>query len=119
HVPVDTYRNTWDRLVKGETWGGGLFGGGGAGNNTPYLGIELDQDADNCKIRKIVPNTPAAKAGLKEDDVILKFAGDTVEGPTDLAPLLRKKKIGDAVTIEVQRGKETVKLDLKLGKREE
>ena len=39
--------------------------------------------------------------------------------PGDLAPLLRKKKIGDSVKIEVQRGKETVKLDLKLGKREE
>jgi hypothetical protein len=24
HVPVDTYRHTWDRLVKGESWGGNL-----------------------------------------------------------------------------------------------
>ena len=24
HVPVDTYRQTWDRLAKGESWGGQL-----------------------------------------------------------------------------------------------
>lgn len=24
HVPVDTYRQTWDKLVKGESWGGAL-----------------------------------------------------------------------------------------------
>src|SRR5262249_4720599 len=101
HVPVDTYRETWDRLVKSETWGPGLFGGGGDG---AYLGIELDPDATNCKIKKVLPNTAAARAGLKEDDVILNFAGQKVEALTDLAPLLRKKKIGDTVTIEVQRG---------------
>jgi serine protease Do len=118
HVPVDTYRETWDRLVKGETWGGGLFGGFG-GAPTPYLGIEIDREGENCKITKVIPKTPAAEAGLKEDDVILKFAGDKVDGPADLAPLLRKKKIGDAITVEVQRGKDTVKLTVKLGKRED
>ena len=24
HVPVDTYRQTWDKLAKGDTWGGSL-----------------------------------------------------------------------------------------------
>ena len=24
HVPIDTYRQTWDRLAKGEAWGGAL-----------------------------------------------------------------------------------------------
>src|SRR5262249_42222176 len=26
HVPVDTYRDTWDRLAKAESWGGWNFG---------------------------------------------------------------------------------------------
>src|ERR1700758_5044418 len=37
HVPVDTYRTTWDRLVKGDVWGGGRTG--------PYIGVVLNPDA--------------------------------------------------------------------------
>lgn len=118
HVPVDTYRDTWDRLVKGEVWGGG-FGRPAPAANTPYLGIEIDQDATGCKISKIVEKTPAEKAGLKVGDVILTFDGQKVTGPEELAPVIRKKKIGDKVAVEIQRDKETVKLEVTLGKRNE
>src|SRR3954454_13544557 len=30
HVPVDTYRDTWDRLVKAEVW---------SGLDAPYMGV--------------------------------------------------------------------------------
>ena len=115
HVPVDTYRDTWDRLVKGERWGGGLFGGGGA--DMPYMGVELEQDSDNCKVKKITPGSPAEKAGIKEGDVILSFAGQKIAKSADLAPQLFKKKIGDRIALELKRGEETVKLEIKLGRR--
>ena len=53
HVPVDTYRETWDRLVKGEAWGGGLFGIGGrtdAGRRPAYLGVVFDPETADLKI---------------------------------------------------------------------
>src|SRR5437588_8243199 len=31
HVPIDTYRDTWDRLATGEEWGKNPFGGKTAG----------------------------------------------------------------------------------------
>ena len=39
HVPVDTYRETWDRLVKGESWGGQV---GERPTNAPYMGVQID-----------------------------------------------------------------------------
>jgi len=117
HVPVDTYRETWDRLAKGEVWGGGFFGGGGRGADAPYLGVELDLDAKGCKVAKIVENTPAEKAGLKADDTILKFEGQAIEKADDLRAALAKKKIGDTITLEVLRDDKKVELKVKLGRR--
>jgi len=114
HVPVDTYRDTWERLVKAEVWG--RFGFPDLAN-MPYMGIEGENDAKEARITKIVPNSPAAKAGLQVDDVITMFDGKKIGVYDDLRPVIRAKKIGDTVAIVVRRGKETVKVELKLGKR--
>jgi serine protease Do len=115
HVPVDTYRGTWDRLVKGEEWGGRLEFRDLS--TIPYMGIEGDEDDSKARITRVVPGSPAEKAGLKVDDVILMFDGKKIGGYSELAPRIRRKKIGDKVPLEVLRGKETVKLELVLGKR--
>ena len=114
HVPVDTYRVTWDRLAKSESWGGFLSGR----DNEPYLGIQLDVDNKKaCKITGITENSPASKAGLKAGDIIAKFDGRPLGEADDLTIVLRNKKPGDEVNLEVKRGDETVTLKLTLGKR--
>jgi len=113
HVPVDTYRETWDRLAKSETWGGRL---GSRPATTPYLGLEFERDAPNCKIAEVKPDSPAAKAGLKVDDLVTKFDGSVVATFDDLLAHLRKKKPGDEVFLEVTRNKESLKLKVVIGK---
>lgn len=113
HVPVDTYRYTWDRLASGESWSGGL------GKNDvfkPYIGIKFEPDAENCKIAEVSPNSPAAKAGLKVNDVVMQFDGQAVANYDELAAQLKKKKIGDEVALEITRDKETIKIKLTIGK---
>jgi len=109
HVPVDTYRDTWDRLVKAEVWDGRPA--------LPYIGVEGDLDADQARITKIIPGSAADKAGLKVDDVITSFDGKKVKRYADLRPFVMGKKIGEKVAIEIQRGDKAVKLELVLGKR--
>jgi serine protease Do len=108
HVPVNTYRGTWDRLVKGEVWN----------DQRPavYVGIVVDRDAKTCKIVEVAKDSPAAKAGLKADDVVISFGGRKVGDMSRLLELLSKRKPGDEVPLEVQRGEEVVKLTVKLGK---
>jgi serine protease Do len=115
HVPVDTYRDTWDRLAKSESWGGGfdLFSDGPA----PFVGMRFDLDAKECKVTQVREGSPAEKAGVKVGDVVLKFGSDKPTGPEELLSWIRKKKPGDEVAIEVQRDKEVMTLKLVVGKR--
>lgn len=110
HVPVDTFRDDWDRLAKAEVWGGERPIG-------PYMGVEGDPDGKDCKLLKIVEGSPADKAGLKAGDVITKFNGTKIGPYADLSVQIRQLKVGAAVTLEVLRGKETVSIQLKLGRR--
>jgi serine protease Do len=112
HVPVDTYLHTWDRLVKGDAWTGGA-------RDSAYLGVELDDEARGCKISKVIEKSAAALAGLKVDDLILKFDALAMGDRGDLRNALVKKNIGDTITLTVRRGKETIDLKVKLGRRED
>ena len=84
---------------------------------TPFLGIEMDAKDDHVLITAIMPKSPAEKAGLKANDLILKFDDRDVEGPTGLATFVRASKPGDQVTFEIRRGEEILKLKVQIGKR--
>lgn len=109
HVPVDTYHETYDRLAKGEVWGGPA--------QVAYMGIQLDPEAKNCRISEVYPGSPADKATLKVDDVVLVFDGKKVNNIDELGTLLRAKRPGNEVELRVQRGSETIVLRVVLGKR--
>ncbi len=113
HVPVDTYRDTWERLAKGESWGGLL---GRREEVKPYLGLTFEPDATNCKIAEVKPDSPAAKAGLKVDDLVMTFDGKMVANYEELLGQLKKKKPGDEIVLEVSRKNETLKLKVVIGK---
>jgi serine protease Do len=115
HVPVDTYRDTWDRLVKGDSWGELRVPALGAGG--PYLGLTLDLEAKECVVTEVTDDSPAARAGLKPGDVLTKFDDRKLGPPDDLGDVMRKKKRGDEVTLEVLRDKEILTVKVKIGKR--
>jgi serine protease Do len=108
HVPVDTYRLTWNRLAKGEVWGGAKRG--------PYIGVELDEDSTECRIVNVDKDSPAEKAGLKADDVVIRFGKERVEDLEDLLTLIKERKPGDEVPIRVRRGKRILDLKIVIGK---
>jgi len=118
HVPIDTFRETWDRLVKGDKWGGAL-----ASDDLPdepkkaeaWLGIQSDTNKDECIITTVVPKSPAEKAGLKNGDQIVKFGSKKVETFNDLKILLNRQQPGDSVAIEVKRDGSSVTLNVTLG----
>lgn len=55
----------------------------------------------------VVPGSPAAKAGLKEGDIILEIASERVDVNKTLAALIQSRQVGEKVTLKVFRdGKE-------------
>lgn len=109
HVPVDTYRDTFDRLAAGEVWG--------TRANAAYLGIQANPDSKECKVGQVVPGSPAEKAGLKVNDILLKCDGQKITTFDDLGVFLIKRKPGDEVSVEVRRGEETVSMKIVLGRK--
>ena len=81
----------------------------------PYLGIGVkDIDSESAKklnlkevrgveITQVEENSPAAKAGLKEGDVVLEFNGQRVEGGEQLSRLVRETPIGREIKLGVWR----------------
>lgn len=62
-----------------------------------------DTEAD----RAVIPASPADKAGLKKDDIILEIDGKKIDHITTLPRLLSQKKPGDTVEMTVlQNGRE-------------
>jgi len=63
----------------------------------------------------VVPNSPAAKAGLTEGDIILEFNKTKVTEKNPLQELIHKSKPGDLVEVKILRGDKigitTVKLE--------
>jgi serine protease Do len=83
--------------------------------NASYLGIGVqDIDADRAKtlnlkevrgveVTSIATDSPAAKAGVKEGDVVMEFNGQPVEGGEQLSRLVRETPVGRQVKLGLWR----------------
>ena len=59
----------------------------------------------------VLPSSPADKAGIKENDIILEIAGQRIDENNSLAKIIAKQQVGDEVDLKIiHSGKEqTVK----------
>jgi serine protease Do len=102
HVPIDTYHDTWDRLAKGEDWGGRL--GGPVQRKGAYLGVRYANHADGVLVTGVIHESPAHKAGIKPGDVIVRFNDETFKGGDQFYRLIGPLEPGTEVIIIVRRG---------------
>lgn len=49
----------------------------------------------------VIPGSPADKAGIVENDIILSVDGSQIDSEHDFASIIRSKKIGDTVSLEI------------------
>lgn len=86
---------------------------------SPYLGIgvqDIDsqraatlkmKEARGAEVTTVSEDGPAAKAGIKDGDVVLEYNGEPVEGKDQLARMVRETPIGRQVKIGVWRNGST------------
>jgi len=113
HLPIETYENQWDRLVKGEAITKATPKSYGA-----YLGVTFaDQTSNGVELEGVEADGPASKAGLRSGDIITDFDGVSVGSADDIRTILRKKKPGVDVDVTIKRGTKTLEKTITLGKR--
>ena len=80
----------------------------------------LNDIVEGAYIVEVVENSPAKKAGLQEEDIIIEFDGKKVKGTDnqELTKAIMDKKVGQKVVVKVWRNKEvkTFNLTLEAGK---
>ena len=85
-----------------------------------YLGIQARPttqgvaDNDGVIIDDVIPNSPAADANLKRDDVIKKFNGHTVRNLTELRSLVSQVELNKKVGIELIRNGSTMTVNTEI-----
>lgn len=89
----------------------------------PMLGVMLEPSSSDRKgllIKDVVPDSAAAKAGLKPDDIIIFIDNQTIADMLDLKFAMSNKKENDKIEVGILRGKETtaVIITLETRKRE-
>jgi len=94
-----------------------------------WLGIEIGEvtqdkakdlklsSARGVVVMDIEPDSPAVKAGLKENDVITQYDGQTVEGTVQFRRLVRETPSGRTVALIISRNGSVQNISVELGDR--
>ncbi len=81
-------------------------------NEDPNSAIELPV-TDGVLVVRVLPNTPAAEAGLRRGDVITKVAGMPVKRADQLQSRVDEVKVGEILSVTLRRGDRTQTLSVK------
>jgi serine protease Do len=94
-----------------------------------WLGIEINEvtpetakdlrlsSARGVVVADIEPDSPAAKAGLKEKDVITQYDGQAVEGTVQFRRLVRETPPGRTIALTISRNGATQNISVEMGDR--
>jgi serine protease Do len=115
-IPIDLAKPLIPQLVTtGEVTRGYL--GVSIQSMTPDLAKALKlEERQGALVSEVVPGGPAAKAGIRQGDVIVGFNGESIKGSHDLPAVVAKTPVGEEATVTLHRDGKTQKLPVTVGK---
>lgn len=105
HVTIDTFRKHWTRMQVGDVWGElpELSAKNKKKRARAKLGIVVDRNADNARIKEIHPGGPASRAGILPGDIVTRFDGKPISDSKALIDLIKTKSPEVGYNVEIQR----------------
>jgi Do/DeqQ family serine protease len=118
-IPINLAKNIMSQLIEHGSVQRGRIGINGQ-DLTPDLAKAFSlPDARGAVVTRVLPNSPAAKAGLKSEDVILEANGKLIEGFAQLRNIVGLLRVGDTVKLKVMREGKPRTLAVTIGKDDE
>jgi len=116
HAGIDGFRADWERLREGDWWGR-LTLNPLANPEAPVLGFEIGRSLGGVMAGRVLPGSPAARAGMRAGDRVIELDGVKVNNGQELLVELARKKPGDQVQLVVRRTGRTLKMRATLVRR--
>jgi serine protease Do len=86
-------------------------------SDSGYLGVFLEEAEGGARVKSIMPGSPAAKVGIKVDDIVTKVNKTKIVDAESLVNAVGRHKPGVEITIKITRAKEQLELKATLAKR--
>jgi S1-C subfamily serine protease len=120
-IPINKAKEIKDRLARGERIAHPYLGVQIAtltpdiakrNNEDPNAGIEIPE-VTGVLIVRVMPNTPAAEAGLRRGDVILEIDGKLVTTADQLQAQVDRANVNQTLRITIRRGNSQQQINVK------
>ncbi len=100
-IPINMARDIMKKLIEhGEVVRG-------------YFGIKIAEvSGRGALVRNVTPGSPAAKAGLAENDLIVEYDGTPLDSMAQFRNYVAMAEIGSTVTLKYYRGKKKMTADV-------
>jgi serine protease Do len=86
-------------------------------SNSGFLGIGLEEAEGGARVLSVMPNSAAAKAGLKVDDIVTHVNKTKILDSESLINAVGRHKPGAVIMLKVSRGKDKLELKATLARR--
>jgi serine protease Do len=115
-APAPPPEQVFERFVTAVQAPGGSYLGIGIGevSSERAKALKLPEER-GIEITRVEEDSPAAKAGLKQGDVVLEYNGQRVEGTEQFVRLVRETPAGRAVKLLINRGGATQTITATVG----
>ncbi len=116
-LPINTAVKSYNQIIKTGRVTRGSIGISFSQVDKPEL-LKALGVSGGVVVETVEPSGPAAKAGIKEEDIIVSMAGKPVKDGSDLVARVADTPVGEPMKVTVDRGGKKMDFDVTIGDRE-
>ncbi len=114
-IPVKAALRVADALIKDGSVEHPFLGISGQTVDAAFAAAENLPAEEGAYVAEVTKGTEAEKTGLRKGDLIVKLDSTTIRSMDDLILAVRRKAVGDTVTLSLYRDDALIEVEMKVG----